>query len=485
MMLPLFVKGQNLDDALRYSKVFYQGTARFNAMGGAFTALGGDISSVALNPAAAAVFRSTEFSITPALVFRYNNTNFDGYNNDYTSSDINLGQIGLVSAVTFGKGDGLTGLSVVYTYNKTNNFNTHTLIDGISSSSSMADAWASQADGYNTWDLGGAPYMAYESWLIDTLSGSFTQYGSIFSYYGETDPVYGQRISRTIDNGGYTGEHTFAAGANIANKLYLGAGFGITSLRYTGHYTHTEVDADQQIFDFVDFTYTDHFQALGSGWNFKLGAIFRPIESLRIGLSVTTPTIYRINEVFYSNLSAFLDNDTPNDVSDDANPLVEQDQMTYSYRIVTPYHINTGIAFQLGSFAILSADYEFVDYAKARLTKGVDGYDFNAENEELKAELGTAGNLRLGAEFRLGSLYLRGGFQYYGSSFRDGTLNESSHYTGLSGGIGYRQDRFYIDLAMSGLLHSENYMMYQDPWLNPVSIDMRDKYLSVTLGLKF
>ncbi len=44
LLLPIWVSGQTLDDALRYSKVFYQGTARFNGMSGAFTALGGDIS---------------------------------------------------------------------------------------------------------------------------------------------------------------------------------------------------------------------------------------------------------------------------------------------------------------------------------------------------------------------------------------------------------------------------------------------------------
>ncbi len=45
------VIAQNVDDALRYSQIFYGGTARFMSMGGAFTALGGDISSLSQNPA--------------------------------------------------------------------------------------------------------------------------------------------------------------------------------------------------------------------------------------------------------------------------------------------------------------------------------------------------------------------------------------------------------------------------------------------------
>ena len=492
LLLPLWASGQNLDDALRYSRIFYQGTARFNAMGGAFTALGGDISSIALNPAATAVFRSTEFTISPNVMFRNLNTDYLGYDTENSYSDFDLGQIGLVSAINIGNGSGLTGLSIGYTYNRTNDFRRYSLIDGISETGSMADYWALAAEGTNTWDLGSAPYMAYEAWLIDTLPDYYTEYASIFSYYGESDPVYGQQVKRTIDNNGYAGEHTIAVGANLGNKIYLGAGFGITSLSYTGHYEHREIDQAQKVFDFVDFTYTDHFQAVGSGWNFKIGAIVRPVESLRLGLSFTTPTIYSMSEVFYSNLSAHLDNDTPSDLSDDANPVIEMDENSYIYRITTPYRINAGIAYQIGTFALLSADYEFVDYASAKLSKGEDGYDFATENEDLVSELKSTGNLRLGAEVRFGPLYLRGGYRYYGSSFRDGTLNEATHYDGFSTGIGYRQNKFYLDLSMSWLNDYEQYMMYpDDPRSNPlyssepVNLHNMDKYLTGTVGVKF
>ena len=61
------VLAQNVDDALRYSQVFYNGTARFMSMGGAFTALGADLSAIRLNPAGTGVFRSSEASLTPQL----------------------------------------------------------------------------------------------------------------------------------------------------------------------------------------------------------------------------------------------------------------------------------------------------------------------------------------------------------------------------------------------------------------------------------
>lgn len=488
MLLPLWVSGQNMDDALRYSRLFYQGSARFNAMGGAFTALGGDISSIAINPAAAAVFRSTEFSVTTNMLFRNTETTYNGYYSNYGINEFNLGNAGLVAAGTLGSSSGLVGLSFAYTYNQTNDFREYAVIDGVSEASSMADYWAAGANGYETWELidyTSAPYMAYEAWLIDTLSGSFTEYASIFSYYGEMDPVYGQRTRRTIDNGGYTGDHTIAFGANISNILYVGAGFGIQALQYTGHYLHSEEDEENNVPDLVYFNYTDHFNASGTGWNFKAGIILRPLESLRLGVSFATPTVYKIDEVFYSNLSAFLDNDTPGDTSDDAEPLVEQNPLNYTYRITTPWRFNTGLALQVGKVALLSADFEYVDYSKAYLSQGIDGYNFLSENDELRSELKGAGTLRLGAEIRLGSLYLRGGAGYTQSAYKEGSLNESSDFVNLSGGIGYRQKNFYVDLSVAGQLNSELYMMYPDGWLEPTYIDNRDINGALTVGIKF
>jgi hypothetical protein len=491
LLFPAWMAGQNMDDALRYSRLFNQGTARFNGMSGAFTALGGDVSAITLNPAAAGLFRSTEVTITPQVFFRDMNTDWNGFGSDDSYSGLNLGQIGVVSSFSTGRTSGLTNLSFAYSFNRTNNYYRYAVVDGISDDGSMADWWAYDAREFRTGELGGKAWMAYETYLIDTLPNFLDQYGSIYSYYGEEDPVYGQQVKRVIDNSGYSNEHTVALGANIGDKVYLGAGFGITNLSYTGHYTHSEIDEAQNTFDLLSFTYTDHFNAVGSGWNFKLGAIVRPFESLRIGVGFTTPTIYNIDEVWYNSLSVKLDRNTPSNPADDLSPTAELDD-DYSYRITTPYHLNAGIAYQIGDFGVISADYELVDYGTAKLSRGSDGYDFSAENEDLAAEMGRAANLRLGAEARLGPLYFRGGYSYHGSSFTEGTLNEEATSHGYSAGLGFRQDKFYIDAALVWLNSYEAYMMFPDdprpdPFYNsdPVNLNTKDKYLSVTVGLKF
>ena len=61
--------GQTAYDALTFSENNYEGSARTVAMGNAFTALGGDIGAVNINPAGSAVAGYSQFAITPALTF--------------------------------------------------------------------------------------------------------------------------------------------------------------------------------------------------------------------------------------------------------------------------------------------------------------------------------------------------------------------------------------------------------------------------------
>lgn len=488
ILMPAWLNGQNLDDALRYSQQFQQGTARFNGMGGAFTALGGDLSAININPAATAVFRSSEFSFSPQLTFKDITTSFRGTSFSTTGSYFGLGQIGIVFAAKSGKGSGLTGMNFAYTYNKTNNLNKYSTINGVCNASSIADYFASLGDGNYTWELSGNTslgYMGYYTYLTDTVSGSFTDYSSVFSFYDEEDYIYGQEVTRVIDNSGNTGEHTFAAGINLGDKVYIGGSLGMATISYTGHYQHSEADYDEYNPWFSNLSFTDHFDADGIGLNFKAGLIFKPVESLRLGLSIQTPTVYWMSEVYYSSLTASYDVDMNGSDIGGFDFDIQKDPMSYAYTIRTPYRINAGAALQLGTMALLSADYEFVDYANAKLGNGEDGYEFDAENDDLRNEFRSAHNLRMGAEVRLGTLYLRGGYRYYGSAFKEGTLNEEWSYSMYSAGLGYRQKSFFFDLSMSFLASDEVYKMYPDAWLDETYANNLDKILTATVGLKF
>ena len=302
------VIAQNVDDALRYSQIFYGGTARFMSMGGAFTALGGDLSAISLNPAGTGVFRSSEFSLTPQLFYNNTSSLWNSSASKDVSSVFNLGQIGIVSnIISNGNEKGLVNLNMAYSYNRTNNFTENITISGISNNSSMADYWVSRANGNSKMNIPDDAWAAYQTYLIDTLSGSNTSYGTTFSRYGANSfSTYGQEIKRVITNVGYTGEHAFSIGANFSNKFYLGTTLGISRLNYTGHIEHLESDVNNAIYDFKSFTYTDHLEATGTGYSLKIGTIIKPVEFLRIGLALQSPTVYRITENYFDNISSTL-----------------------------------------------------------------------------------------------------------------------------------------------------------------------------------
>lgn len=180
-------RAQTIDEALWYSRIFYGGSARFQAMGGAFTALGGDLSVLSQNPAGLALYRSMELSLSPQM---YYNNSLAEYNDTETSDysyKFNLNQAGFVfPLISSDNVGGLAALNVGYAYNRTNNFNANTVIRGVNNNSSMADYWANQASGTPYTELGGAPGAAFEVWLIDTLRGSGgLDYATTFSQYGE------------------------------------------------------------------------------------------------------------------------------------------------------------------------------------------------------------------------------------------------------------------------------------------------------------
>lgn len=470
---------QNVDDALRYSQIFYNGTARFMSMGGAFTALGGDLSTLTQNPAGLGVFRSSEFSITPQLFNANTKAHFNGLSSDYLYN-FNLGQVGIVSKlISRDKETGLVSLNFGYSFNKTNNLHSSARIQGINNSSSMADSWADMSEGINYKDLSGSAGIAYDAWVIDTITGTnASSYGTVFNNYGDNiGSTYGQTMRRLITNEGYTGEHAFSIGGNISNKIFFGATIGINRIKYTGHYEHLE-KADYDLDSgFKDFTFTEHYENTGTGISFKLGTIIKPVESLRIGLAFHAPTRYNIDEYYFENInSTYTGNDT----------YEFNDKSRYSYALTTPFRAMAGVAVQIKKVAMLSADYEYVDYTTAKFSETGDNYDYSEKNLEIKNTLKRSGNIRLGGEFRLNKMYFRGGYGYYGTVFAPGEINENLHHSSISFGLGFREQNFNIDLGYVNMKNTQEYILY-NTFNESVtsSLDNTKNIFMVTLGYKF
>jgi hypothetical protein len=476
------VIAQNVDDALRYSQVFYGGTARFMSMGGAFTALGGDISSLSQNPAGLGVFRSSEITITPQLFHIKTSASYNGSSSD-NLYNFNLNQAGIVCNIfSNNKETGLITLNIGYSFNKTNNLNQSIIIENKSNSSSMADYWAGISKGTNYKDLTGAAGIAFDTWVMDTITGSGGKsYGTVYSNYGDNpSSTYGQTVRRLITDEGYTGEHALSIGGNYSNKIFFGATLGISQLRYTSHYEQLESTNVALASQFQNFTYTDHFEEKGTGYSLKIGAIIKPIEAIRIGLAFHSPTWYRISDYSYNDLTS--------NFTDGGHYESSNDPMRFNYALATPFRVLAGVAVQIRKFALLSADYEFVDYSTAQFSQTGDGYDYSDKNMEIKNSLKSASNIRLGGEFRLNNLYLRAGYGYYGKAFQPGEDNANLDYSSISFGTGFREQNVSIDFAFTSYNYSQTYVLYPlDSSFDPASANLNTikNMFTLTLGYKF
>jgi len=475
-------KSQNIDDALRYSQIFYGGTARFMSMGGAFTALGGDISSLSQNPGGIGVFRSSELTITPQLFQINTSADFNGVNSDKLYN-FNLNQGGIVSnLISNNQETGLITLNFGYSFNKSNNYNQSMRIQGVSTTSSMADYWASFSEGRYYRDLTGVEGIAYDAWILDTITGSGgTSYGTVFSNYGDNPPsVYGQTIRRLVSNEGYTGEHALSIGGNYSNKIFFGATLGISKLKYTSHYEHLESTSLPLASNFRNFTYTDHYEDSGTGYSLKLGAIIKPTDAIRIGLAFHSPTLYRINEYFYEDITS--------NFTDGSKYEFANDPLRFQYALTTPFRALAGIAVQVKKFALLSADYEFVDYSTAKFSETGDGYDYSEKNLNIKNGLQSTSNIRLGGEFRFNTLYLRTGYGYYGKAFQPGEDNAELDYHSLSFGAGLRERNISLDFAFTTFRNSMSSFLYPlEDTFQPAVMNLStiSNMFTLTVGYKF
>jgi hypothetical protein len=476
------LSAQNIDDALRYSQVFYSGTARFMSMGGAFTALGGDISSLSQNPAGIGVFRSSEMSITPQMDYISSTAGFHGTSEDYLYN-FNLGQAGFVSSIgSRRQSSGLVRFNFGYTFNKTNNLHQSIRINGINNNSSMADYWAGISQGTNYYDLTGPEGLAFDTWVIDTITGTGGRYyATALSNYGDNPPsVYGQTVNRLISNDGFIGEHAISFGGNYSDKVYFGFTFGISQLRYISQFQHSESANEDLVSQFQNFNYLDYYEDRGTGYSFKIGAIIKPVESVRIGLAFHSPIWYHINEYFFETMSS--------NFADGGRYESSNDPLRFSYGLTTPFRLLGGIGIQIQKIALISADYEFVDYSMARFNQTGDGYDYSEKNDNIKTGLKSASNFRIGGELRFDKLYLRTGYGYYGKAFRQGEDNADMDYNSISGGIGFRERNITLDFGYTHMGSSQIYYLYPlDQSFQPASANITTNHnmFSLTLAMRF
>ncbi|MGI4022920.1 MAG: OmpP1/FadL family transporter [Janthinobacterium lividum] len=484
---------QYSSDAFRFSQTQNGATSRIKAIGGASTAVGGDLSSASGNPAGLGFFTRSELSVTPEFNNSQVNSNYFGQNNYSGNNKVNLNNASVVfynqlsTARGRDKTTGWLSFNLGASYNRTNNFYRNESYAGINPSGSISDYYL-QEDIREYQTYGNNATGTLQSWAnIQGLIG-----GPNGEFQSNVTSNNNNQANRVISTGGQS-ETSLSAGANYSNKLYLGFGIGITSLRYNKSSTFDENGTASILVNgnttrinsaFTSQYYQDQ-ATVGTGFNARVGFIYKPVEAVRIGASFTSPTWMTVTD----NYAEALQTEYTQDPGAYGN---SSDTYQATYNLRTPLKASGGVAVFIGKYGFISGDVEYVDYKGMKLSSG--DYTVTQDNFDLSTLYKSTVNTRIGAEAKLDDFFIRGGFNYQGNPYVSNATtgaNVGSAVKTTSAGIGYRFGKYYIDATYQYITHNTTVYPYEfDPAITNAaspSASLKNTYNNafLTLGLRF
>ena len=481
---------QYTSDALRFSQTNYGSTARFKALGNAQIGVGGDMSSLGGNPAGLGLFTKSEFSLTPEFNQSGIKATYLGQNNNTTKSQLNINQLGAVffSPTYRRKGQntksGLVSMVFGLGYNRNNDYSMESNYGGTNRTSSIADYFAEVAGSSDPTNLttGTPERLAYDNYLIS--------YDNVArNYYPETfaDNANANLQSKNEIKSGSVSEFNLAGAANIGNRVYIGASIGLLNIRYNSDAQYLESGKAREYLNdnltgnniSYKLLFNQNQITRGSGLNGRLGVIFRAAEGLRLGATLQTPSWFVIDDTYTESL----------DNRGTIRGTTGSKTYDFTYNLRTPLKASLGGSYIIAGQALLSADIDFIDYASTQFSSSkthVFNNIFNENNATIRQNFTSAINYRVGLEYKISMVSLRGGYALNGSPYKtDETgMFDTKIY---SGGLGYRTNKYSIDLAYQRLENANTLSPYtlnngNEPVAN--TVNAKDNVF-LTFGLRF
>lgn len=434
---------QNEQDALRFSFLQPQGTARSIGIGSALGSVGGDFTSLSVNPAGIGVYRRSEFTFTPSLTFSRTSASYLGNTDEMSGSHFAISNVGLVTThVPRGRraSGGWTSVSFGIGLTRLADFTRNYDYSGTNTTSSGSFVFEADANDngldpdYNS-TLG---TLAYQTYLLDTLNG---QYSTVVRPLSNPNTILPVRQLTSITERGGISELGISLGGSYEDRLMIGGTLGIPIVRYVRSKTYTERDVSgDNNNDFDYFTYSEDLKITGAGVNLKLGFIYKPTNAFRFGAAIHTPTYLSLTDVQNQSLTVNAEGFSSGRAISDA--MLENQ---YDYNLSTPWRGVVSATAFLGSYGFFTADYEYVDYASARFSFDGDKDYQQQVNSTIRNTFQGASNIRTGLELRLDNFQIRGGFGYYGNPYKSGT--PSAERLDFSAGFGFRFPKAFIDFG--------------------------------------
>jgi len=480
---------QNINDALLFSNENIQGTARYNAMSGAFGALGGDLSAINNNPASSAVFKNSSLTGTLAVSGANNDAEYFGTRTSESNSDIGISQLGGVFVLNSVKeGADWTKFVVALNYNQVQNFDKEYFISG-KSNNSVSSYFLSQANGLQFQDIQILSGEYIEDAYLNILEAYGYQHQQAFlGYYGGViDPADASDPTNTLyvgtgsyttvnqdyfySNSGSNSKFNFNLATQYKDVLYLGVAFNgnfvnserITSIRETGFNPSSALK-------FVNFD--NKLKTTGAGFSMQVGAIGKIGKMLRLGASFHSPTWYVLNDELSQKINSNL--------ADTDIGFIGRNQVTVfeDYKLRTPAKLTGSAAVVFGKHGLFSFDYHYKDYNNIKMRSDSGFADVN---RTIDNSLKGTSSINMGGEYRVQKWSLRAGYRYEESPYKNKIVMDD--LTGYSLGIGYNFGRSKIDLAYSQSNQEVSHQLYDTGLTNSAKIDEQNSAVTATFTL--
>lgn len=418
---------QTVSDAVTFGQNDFIGTARSLALGNAVTAVGGDLGTIAVNPAGSAVARYSQFVFSPGWITSESASRFSSTGDEYGPSANSsfkrfyLPNIGLTARFESEyEDDPVRSVTFAFVSNATQTFSNTIEAGGTNRFTSINGYFADQAR-YNP--DARDPHLAYETYLInpDGLGGYYAVTQNPLKESAGTYALAGQ-LNQKYAVKSYGTKHDIAMnmGVNLHDNLFIGFTISVPIFEYHTSEFFGETPVDPDMFpakidgingNFLGSSYTYAYDSNASGISLGIGAIYVPVRGVRLGASFLSPTLFEVNEQWYSSMTHSHSRTSSS---------LSSNTLENSYNFVSPLVLNLGAAFTIGQRLLLSADYSLTDYGSMSFSPisedyyYEDYYEFhnylNGVNRLTKLFCGASHALRAGAEFRMSPHFsIRGG----------------------------------------------------------------------------
>ena len=414
------------------------GSARFTGMSGAFGALGGDISSININPAGIAIFNNSAFSGTfnsrnSAITANY-------YENSTTNKDqfLNLSHAG--------------GVLV---------FDNH-----------LNNEWDKVAFGFN--------YRITKDFSEDIFARGNSGVATFTNFpLDNNDPVLEYNIAEeqvfSTNYNGEISEINAAISAVYQRRMHVGLSFNFYELNFSQKSQLTEFNTDGNGNNLDANLYQENYTN-GVGASFNLGFIYKARANFRFGMAYQSPTWFSEiiettnitdNEGYFGDTEITVSNE--NTIYDNTTGGFFPSQEVL-YRLKTPSKLTASAAFIFGKNGLLSLDYMVRNYQNMKLSND----NFAQENQFFQNQLRNTHSYNIGSEWRFNKFSLRGGYKFEQNPSK--SADEFENLKGHSLGAGYHFGSFNSN-------QNSAYNFYSGYNVNPSELEIDNRTFTTTLTL--